>query len=71
MSSGRSGATEPDWQPVDSLDGVPGILTPDDGLLWISAGKALRDGEACSHPGCLAHLSHPCEGCGRIGGVRG
>ena len=28
----------------------------------------LRDGEPCSHPGCLAHISHPCEGCGRIGG---
>jgi hypothetical protein len=27
----------------------------------------LRDGEPCSHPGCLNHLSHPCEGCGRIG----
>jgi len=26
------------------------------------------DGVACSHPGCLAHISHPCEGCGRIGG---
>jgi hypothetical protein len=20
----------------------------------------------CGHPGCLSHLSHPCEGCGRI-----
>lgn len=28
----------------------------------------LRDGEPCKHPGCLNHLSHPCEGCGRIGG---
>ena len=25
-------------------------------------------GEPCDHPGCLAHVSHPCEGCGRIRG---
>ena len=30
---------------------------------------ALRDGEPCGHPGCLSHLTHPCEGCGRVGGV--
>ena len=30
--------------------------------------QAFRDGEPCSHPGCLSHVSHPCEGCGRIGG---
>lgn len=28
----------------------------------------LRDGEPCSHPGCLHHVSHPCDGCGRIAG---
>lgn len=27
-----------------------------------------RDGEPCSHPGCLNHVTHPCEGCGRVGG---
>lgn len=30
----------------------------------------LKLGESCGHPGCLSHLSHPCEGCGRIGGQR-
>lgn len=30
--------------------------------------STLRDGVACEHPGCLRHISHPCEGCGRIGG---
>jgi len=30
--------------------------------------QLLRDGEPCSHPGCLKHLTHPCEGCGRVGG---
>jgi hypothetical protein len=28
----------------------------------------LRDGEPCSHAGCLSHVSHPCEGCGRTAG---
>jgi len=28
----------------------------------------MREGEPCSHRGCLNHISHPCEGCGRIGG---
>ncbi len=28
-------------------------------ILW-------RDGQPCKHKGCLNHLSHPCEGCGRI-----
>jgi len=32
--------------------------------------RLLRDGEPCNHTGCLSHLSHPCDGCGRIGGVR-
>lgn len=36
---------------------------------WLYLGYRLRDGEPCSHPGCLSHISHPCEGCGRIGGV--
>lgn len=29
----------------------------------------LREGEPCSHPGCLNHKSHPCEGCGRTAGI--
>lgn len=28
----------------------------------------LKDGEPCSHPGCLLHVAHPCEGCGRVSG---
>lgn len=24
--------------------------------------------QPCEHKGCLNHISHPCEGCGRIGG---
>ena len=28
----------------------------------------LKDGEPCDHPGCLSHVTHPCEVCGRIAG---
>jgi|GEM_PF-2436455 len=28
--------------------------------------KNLINGEPCDHSGCRAHVSHPCEGCGRI-----
>ena len=26
----------------------------------------LRPDQPCGHPGCLSHVTHPCEGCGRI-----
>ena len=28
----------------------------------------MRDGQPCGQPGCLHHVTHPCEGCGRIAG---
>lgn len=28
-----------------------------------------KPGQPCDHPGCLSHISHPCDGCGRIGGL--
>lgn len=34
---------------------------------WI---KNLPDGVPCDHIGCLSHVTHPCDGCGRIGGKR-
>jgi hypothetical protein len=34
----------------------------------LSQRQKLPDGVACAHPGCLSHVSHPCEGCGRIAG---
>lgn len=45
------------------------------GWMWraekrIEAKANLRDGEPCGHPGCLSHVSHPCEGCGRVAGQR-
>lgn len=30
----------------------------------------LKDGEPCSHKGCLHHITHPCESCGRIAGIK-
>lgn len=27
----------------------------------------IPSGTPCSHRGCASHISHPCEGCGRIG----
>jgi len=29
--------------------------------------QPFKDGVPCSHPGCASHVTHPCEGCGRIG----
>jgi hypothetical protein len=34
----------------------------------VSRAAALPDGVACGHAGCLNHVTHPCEGCGRIAG---
>jgi hypothetical protein len=33
-----------------------------------TTGIPLRNGVPCPHPGCLRHATHPCEGCGRVGG---
>ena len=32
--------------------------------------QKFEPGEPCNHPGCSSHISHPCEGCGRIGAVK-
>ncbi len=31
-------------------------------------GVDLKPDQPCGHPGCLHHVTHPCEGCGRIAG---
>lgn len=49
----------------DNIDKGNGLFS----LGCETSSKKLRDGEPCSHPGCLSHRSHPCEGCGRTGGV--
>lgn len=56
----------------DGRIGIAGIVRnsheerPAQGLLP-SEPVTFEDGEPCPHPGCAVHLSHPCEGCGRIG----
>jgi hypothetical protein len=30
--------------------------------------RVLLPDEPCGHPGCRSHVTHPCEGCGRIAG---
>jgi hypothetical protein len=30
----------------------------------------MKDGIPCNHPGCLNHVTHACEGCGRTAGRR-
>lgn len=30
--------------------------------------RNLKPDEPCGHRGCLSHVSHPCEGCGRLAG---
>lgn len=31
--------------------------------------RVIQDGEPCPHTGCVRHITHPCEVCGRTGGV--
>jgi len=35
---------------------------------WNRRAQIVKQGEPCSHAGCLHHVTHPCEGCGRIAG---
>lgn len=54
--------------PACSENGILGVWNED--MPTFKDGRAVwRDGQPCLHPGCLSHVSHPCEGCGRIGGV--
>lgn len=44
-------------------------LCDDDAKYGHEPPGVLVDGVPCAHPGCLHHVSHPCEGCGRVAGV--
>lgn len=47
----------------ESIPGRPGLLD------WsLEERPKWRIGEPCNHPGRLHHITHPCEGCGRIAG---
>ena len=37
-------------------------------MTYFKGYKRLEDGIPCNHPGCLSHVTHPCEGCGRTAG---
>ena len=51
-------------------DCMPGIIYEQTGELWMPKPRPrYKPGQPCGHPGCLAHISHPCEGCGRTGGL--
>ena len=41
--------------------------SPEQGGGWLRP-RPLKDGDPCEHKGCLSHITHPCEGCGRIAG---
>jgi NTP pyrophosphatase (non-canonical NTP hydrolase) len=43
-------------------------LIADGVLALLDQPPTYQDGVPCPHPGCLNHISHPCEGCGRIAG---
>ncbi len=43
-------------------------IVRESGISIKAIGVNIPDGLPCRHPGCLNHISHPCEGCGRIGG---
>ncbi|CAM5998724.1 unnamed protein product [Sphagnum balticum] len=57
----------------EALSATEGLLacSPE---LYAEMEKTVRqkfaDGVSCGHAGCLSHVSHPCEGCGRVGGYR-
>ena len=36
-----------------------------DELAWLMTAE-----KSCDHIGCLKHVTHPCEGCGRVAGRR-
>lgn len=53
----------------DILDRIDRIIA--EGERIDGAVGDIRDplnGRPCGHKDCLNHITHPCEGCGRIGG---
>lgn len=63
-----------EWPDTDAVRKRLGELYPG----WFIDGYALiddepenreilyHDGQPCKHPGCFNHITHRCEGCGRI-----
>lgn len=55
--------SEQEWL-LDEVDRLNALLKE----VKASTPPTYADGEPCSHPGCLNHVTHPCEGCGRTAG---
>ena len=75
LTSGHGPRWNPEAQTIDPM--APVVFPPDwaqkvddfnRGGIPFPPPCDLPDGVACEHPGCLSHLTHPCEGCGRVGG---
>ncbi len=43
-------------------------VTPGFNILKDPMKMEIKSDEPCGHPGCLSHISHPCEVCGKIAG---
>jgi hypothetical protein len=61
MKLPKRGISGPTNLPLGEVQSIPHEGIGKDGAIW-------KDGIPCKHPGCLSHITHPCEGCGRIGG---
>jgi hypothetical protein len=61
MKLPKRGISGPKNLPLGEVQSIPHGGIGKDGAIW-------KDGIPCKHPGCLSHITHPCEGCGRIGG---
>ena len=53
---------------INLLHRKPSTKAPVEGTVFVNMPQK-PDGEPCTHPGCVSHQSHPCEECGRTGGV--
>jgi len=54
--------SDPEIKIISTGDGVAGAELN----LGFFKVKSFEDGIPCSNPGCLSHVKHPCEECGRI-----
>jgi hypothetical protein len=62
-----AGSIAIDQASEDGTCTVKGFYDPKTGETHIQE-ATYSPGEPCRHPGCLSHVTHPCEGCGRIAG---
>lgn len=51
------------WEGDGKVFGPNGHASCD--IQFFNAIRGILTDQACDHPGCKSHVSHPCEGCGR------